>query len=78
MDFSQGQNHDYMRGICYYGMEEYQTAYDSFDKYISKVVEEEGEEWVDVYAFLYKGLSLIKMERLDEAIIEFDRALKCF
>ncbi len=75
---SQGQNHDYMRGICYYGLGEYQTAIESLDKYINKVVEEEGEEWVDVYAFLYKGLSLIKMERLDEAILAFDRALKYY
>ena len=78
VDFSQGQNHDYMRGICYYGMEEYQTALDSFDKYISKVVEEEGEEWVDVYAFLYKGLTLIKLDRLDEALTEFDRVLRYY
>ncbi len=78
VDFSQGQNHDYMRGICYYGLEDYEAAYNAFDKYISKVVTDEGEEWADVYAYLYKGLTLIKMERLDEALVEFDRALKYY
>lgn len=78
VDYSQGQSHDYMRGICYYGMEDYQSAYESIDKYISKVVTEEGEEWVDVYAFLYKGLALLKLERLDEAITAFDTALKYY
>lgn len=78
VDFSQGQNHDYMRGICYYGLGEYQTAFNSFDKYIKEVVEKEGEEWVDVYAFLYKGLSLIKLDRLDEAMAEFDRVKKYY
>ncbi|WP_436514688.1 tetratricopeptide repeat protein [Ekhidna sp. To15] len=78
VDFSQGQNHDYMRGICYYGLEDYQAANESLDKYINKVVEEEGEEWVDVYALLYKGLALIKLERLDEAMTAFDKALKYY
>ncbi len=78
VDFSQGQSHDYMRGLCYYGMEDYPAAYESLNKYISKVVTEEGESWVDVYAFLYKGLTLIKLERLDEAMVEFDRVLKYY
>ncbi|MEP1034296.1 hypothetical protein [Ekhidna sp.] len=78
VDYSQGQSHDYMRGICYYGLEDYKAAHESLDKYITKVVKDEGEEWVDVYAFLYKGLSLIKLERLDDAIVEFDRALKYY
>ncbi len=75
---SQGQNHDYMRGICHYGLKDYTTAIESLDKYIDKVVRDEGEEWVDVYAFLYKGLALIKLERLDEAMLEFDRVLKYY
>ena len=78
VDYSQGQNHDYMRGICYYGMKDYITAIDFLDRYINKVVEEEGESWVDVYAVLYKGLALLQLERFDEAIIEFDRVLKYY
>lgn len=78
VDFSQGQSHDYMRGICYYGLADYQAANESLDKYINKVVQEEGEEWVDVYALLYKGLALIKLERLDEAMTAFDKALKYY
>lgn len=78
VDYSQGQSHDYMRGICYYGMKDYITAIDFLDRYINKVVEEEGESWVDVYAVLYKGLALLQLERFDEAIIEFDRVLKYY
>ncbi|WP_420576762.1 tetratricopeptide repeat protein [Ekhidna sp.] len=78
VDYSQGQSHDYMRGICYYGMKDYTTAINFLDRYINKVVEEEGESWVDVYAILYKGLSLLQLERFDEAIIEFDRVLKYY
>lgn len=78
VEYSQGQSHDYMRGICHYGLKDYTAAIESMDKYIDKVVDDEGEEWVDVYAFLYKGLALIKLERLDEAMLEFDRVLKYY
>lgn len=78
VDFSQGQNHDYMRGICYYGLEDYDATIASMDKYIDKVVKEEGESWVDVYAFLYKGLALLNQEKLDDAMMEFDRVLKYY
>ncbi|NQZ75261.1 MAG: tetratricopeptide repeat protein [Ekhidna sp.] len=78
VDFSQGQSHDYMRGICYYGLEDYQATIDAMDKYIDKVVEEEGESWVDVYAFLYKGLALLNQEKLDDAMVEFDKVLKYY
>lgn len=78
VDYSQGQSHDYMRGISYYGLEDYQAANDALTKYIDKVTQDEGEEWVDVYAILYRGLALLKLERLDEAVVEFDRALKYY
>ena len=78
VDFSQGQNHDYMRGICYYGKKEYTTALNYLDKYINEVVASEGEGWVDVYAFLYRGLSLAQLGEFDEADKEFDRVLKYY
>lgn len=78
VDYSQGQNHDYMRGICYYGLEDYKASYDLLSKYIDQVTVDEGEEWVDVYAMLYKGLALIQLDNLDAAIVEFDRVLKYY
>lgn len=78
VEFSQGQSHDYMRGICYYGLKEYEASLDALSKYINKVTIEEGEDWVDVYAMLYKGLALMKLDRPEEAIVEFDRALKYY
>lgn len=76
--YSQGQNHDYMRGICYYGLKDYSSALVSLQLYIDQVVSKEGEEWVDVYAYLYKGLTLAKLEQWDEAMDEFNRALKYY
>ncbi len=62
---SQAQDHDYMRGIAYYGMKDYKTALEFFDTYIERISAEVGAEWVDVYAHLYKALN---HEKLDERL----------
>lgn len=74
VDYSQGQSHDYMRGICYYGLKEYEESLVFLNRYIDKITSEEGSEWVDVYSILYKGLSLAKLKMFDEALIAFDEA----
>lgn len=78
VEYSQGQNHNYMRGICYYGLKDYEKAFDQFDEYIEKTIAEEGEDWVDVYAMLYRGLTHEKFGRVDAAIEDFDRILKYY
>ena len=78
VDYSQGQNHDYMRGICYYGLKDYEEALNFLNRYITQITTDEGAEWVDVYAILYKGLSLAKLNRLEEALQAFDAAEKLY
>lgn len=78
VDYSQGQNHDYMRGICYYGLKDYEEALSQLDRYIRSITESEGAEWVDVYAILYKGLALAKLRRYEEALAAFDDAEKLY
>lgn len=62
-DYPQGQSVDYMRGLCYYGLEDYTTALQFFSKYIEEVTLEKEESWVDVYAFLYRGLTFEKLNK---------------
>ena len=78
VDYSQGQSHDYMRGICYYGLKEYEESLLYLDRYINQITTDEGAEWVDVYAHLYKGLSLARLNRLEEALTTFDAAEKLY
>ena len=75
-DYPQGQSVDYMRGIAYYGLGDYTGALPFFTKYIAEVTQEEGEEWVDVYAFLYRGLTWEKLNQLDLALLDFATVLK--
>jgi tetratricopeptide (TPR) repeat protein len=78
VEYSQGRNHDYMRGIAYYGLKDYSEAFNQLDRYIETATKEDGEDWVDVYAFLYRGLTHSKFERIEEAIADFDRVLKYY
>ena len=78
VDYSQGQNHEYMRGICYYGLEDYDQAISSFSSYISSTTASDGAEWVDVYAHLYNGLAYIQKGEFEQALLEFDKAEKIY
>ncbi len=78
VEYSQGRNHDYMRGLCYYGLEDYAEAFKLLDRYIQTATKEQGEDWVDVYAFIYRGLTHSKFGRIEEAIEDFDRVIKYY
>lgn len=77
-DYPQGQSVDYMRGLCYYGLHDYNTALTYFDRYISEITLKNGEDWVDPYAFLYRGLAYEKIGNIESAIINFDAGLKAY
>jgi len=53
---SQAQDHDYMRGLAYYGLKDYDQAQLYLEKYINRISRELGSDWVDVYAKLYHAL----------------------
>lgn len=55
---SQAQDHDYMRGVAYYGAKNYPNAIKYLEKYIDRISTEVGAEWVDANAHLYLALSL--------------------
>ncbi len=77
-DYPQGQSVDYMRGLCYYGLENYPTALEYFTRYIDEATQEKDESYVDTYAFLYRGLTYEKLNQIDSALTDFDRALKYY
>jgi tetratricopeptide (TPR) repeat protein len=70
-DYPQGQSVDYMRGLAYYGLNENEKALHYFSLYVDEVTKRNGEEWVDVYAFLYRGLTYERLNRKGLAIIDF-------
>ncbi|MDQ3394697.1 MAG: tetratricopeptide repeat protein [Bacteroidota bacterium] len=77
-DYPQGQSVDYMRGLCYYGLNDDAVALKFFSKYIEEVTLEKDESWVDVYAFLYRGLTFERLGNTETAIVDFNKALKYY
>ncbi len=76
--YSQGQSHDYMSGIAYYGLKDYSQALKSLSLYIDGISANKGEEWVDAFAVLYRALSLEKLGDISQAKIDLDRALRIY
>lgn len=68
VDHPQALSVDYMRGICYLKLNEFEKALQYFDKHIQDEIETVGGDYLATYAFLYKGISHFKMDQLEEAI----------
>ncbi len=77
-DYPQGQSVDYMRGLCYFGLNQDSTALKYLSKYIEEVTLELDESWVDVYAILYRGLTFERLGNMEAAIVDFNKAKKYY
>ncbi len=71
IDAPQGHSVDYWRGICYLGLKDYKNSIAYFDTYINTEIEESGEDWVEVTAFLYRGIAYFETENYEEALLNF-------
>ncbi|WP_323789182.1 tetratricopeptide repeat protein [Psychroserpens sp.] len=76
IDAPQGHSVDYWRGICYLGLKDYKNSIAYFDKYINTEIEESGEDWVEVTAFLYRGIAYFETENYDQALLNFEKQLQ--
>ena len=78
ISYSQGQSHDYMRGIAYYGLKDYPQALHFLSNYIDITIDNDGEEWVDAFAVLYRALSYEKLQDDVNMKVELQRALRIY
>ncbi len=76
IDAPQGHSVDYWRGISYLGLKDYDNSIAYFDKYINTEIEESGEDWVEVTAFLYRGIAYFETEKYEKALINFNKQLQ--
>jgi len=75
IDAPQGHSVDFWRGHAYFGLKEYEQSIYYYKKHIAKVTEESGEDWVEVNAFLYLGIALFEMGKLEESKRYIDKTL---
>lgn len=75
VDYPQSLSVDYMRGICYLQMNQFQNAIDLFDKHIEYETKTVGFEYIDSKTFLYKGIAQLKSDQKDQAKTTFETGL---
>lgn len=75
-DQPQGHSVDYWRGIAYLGLKDYDNSILYFDKYIHQEIEESGEDWVELTAFLYRGIAYYESGNYEKALYNFEKRLE--
>ncbi|MCV6631105.1 MAG: hypothetical protein OIF50_14730 [Flavobacteriaceae bacterium] len=71
-----GHSVDYWRGLCYLGLHHPQKAIHWLDKHIEHISQNTGEDWVEVDAFLFRGISYKDLKDNKNALVNFDKVLK--
>lgn len=74
-DAPQGHSVDYWRGIAYLGLKDYENSIRYFDLYINEVTEENGEDWAEPTAFLYRGIAHYENKNPQAALKDFDKMI---
>lgn len=71
VDYVWGENIHYLKGLAYKQMRLYDQAVEEFDKCIIH----EGRR-TDTYVYVYRGIANLRNECLEDAIMDFDKALR--
>ncbi len=71
-----GENVYYLIGTAHLGMGEYDEAISYLDKCINEVTEESGEKWVDVYAWINRGIAYMELGDISAARKDFQKTLQ--
>ena len=77
-DYPQSMSVDYLRGLAYLQLDDKQKALDYFTKYIDEVTAKNGENWVDVDAFIHRAIVLIKLREFEKAKLDLEKCLKYY
>ena len=59
-------------------MKDYEYSISYWDKHITKETEDSGEDWVELEAFLYRGIAYYESGSSEKAIENFDKAIHYF
>ncbi len=73
VDYIWGENINFLLGLSYKQLGQYDKAVEEFDKYILY----SGLK-INEYAYVYRGIANLRNECLESAIIDFDKALEIF
>lgn len=71
IDAPWGEDIDFLRGECYYGLRKYDSAIATFERSISN----HGKNWVDIQTFIYLGLCREGLNDFEQAIEFYEQAI---
>lgn len=78
IDHPQGHSVDFWRGIAYLGLNDYENSISYWDKHIQKETADSGEDWVELEAFIYRGIAQYESGDSQKALENFDKAIHYF
>ncbi|WP_281541995.1 tetratricopeptide repeat protein [Maribacter aestuarii] len=78
LDYPQGHSVYFWRGIAYLGLKDYDNSIAYWDKHITKETEDTGEDWVELEAFLYRGIAYHESGNSEKALENFDKVIHYF
>lgn len=73
-----GHDIDFLLGLAYQGLGDYEKAFQYIDQSIMAASKERSEEWVDVEIFLYRGILQWKLNQQEGAIQDFEKAIQYY
>lgn len=76
VDYPQNISVDYLRGLCYFGLNDHVKSIEYFERYIEDEGEKVGEAYIDESVFLYLGLIYERTGNYGKAFEMFERGLK--
>lgn len=63
-------------GIAYMGMNDYEKALEHINRSIDEITKDEGEDWIEPRTFMYQGVCLMEMGKVDQAVLAFDKQIQ--
>ncbi len=77
-DFPQAMSVKYLKGLCFLGLEQYDSALFHFQSYIDEDSLKYGLEWVDQRVFLYRAVVQNRLKNYTTALRETRKGLSIF
>lgn len=76
--YEMDHTYEFYIALCYLQLNEFNKAEVLLSEYINGMLKKNGEDWIHPTALFYYGISLYEQKKFNEAIFNFDRALKLY
>ncbi len=75
VDYAWAEHARYQIGLAKKQLGDYEGAIVEIDRYIADITAEQGEDWADVYAFMYRGICNRELGNKEEAMKDMEKMI---